>query len=958
MKLLYKVLSSLALVGATTFGLVACDIGGTDNITSNSGTTQTPTTPITSTTESEIPNGYVKYVVKTQALSGLPLAGVRVKLSKTGEEPKTVYSNEYGEASFIIPEKGNWSISCMDIDGYTVDEQSEGQVTDLTACETTIKFKPQLLPKDGESDFTVNSQMVDYTFTGYDYGNNGEETSYTLSELFDNGTELVCLNFWYTTCSYCILEFPYMLESYDTYEEKGVKIIGINPGSAQNDDKNKVDAFAKEYKLDIMTTINDTTMVSNFGLSGYPTSVFIDRYGTITLIESGAVTSTEKWNNLFEKYVGDDYVPTYEASGSNIKPDTVFPGSNALKDASVSNKDLSVKFENEERTGYEFNWSWEVSEDGNSIKPSNEGINSSYSILWMNVTIPAGKVLALDYKASCDDSDFLGILFDNKAICQLSGNSKEFTTQYLYVAGKEEENIDIEFFFYKDSSTSLYDDTIYINNIRLIEQSEIQGSMHVIRQAAYGEVNSITQEWTKYITPVYNEEDGFYHVGTEDGPLLLAALLDTYTHFDTKALNEYLADDADMFLDKDNDIDYGEILFKYASYCQNSTLSIMDLPTDGLTAITQELKEALDYAVAKLSGITNENQWLELCVYIDEYGTPGNEIGNPIVGLSTLTAFDSVVNYDTELSFEDKEYNYIKFDFALVPRGYLFKITPEVSGVYRIYGASGDDTICFFYTGEGERTEDSQAYVDRDIYKMYDDETYGVKVWDEAGQKYVYCNDDFTQYMYYEAGKTYYIAPCFFYTDEVDQTLRFYIDYVGTSYTYLAQASEDMFTYELNSDGSMGDVISVANVDVKLGDDGYYHPVKDGQEITEQFIYADFLFTTGIFTDKSLYTRVKYFQNTYGKDEGTSTQDDDANEDASQKPVEDVDYSKFDQAYKKLIPYLDSIDMDKDSYTYGTVKVDENLQKILQELMDISTFEGVEGSWLKLCYFEVHLGSN
>lgn len=962
MKRLYKVLSSIALVGLSTIGLVACDNkpDNTTNTGSNQISSTTTTVNPTTSIDASVPDGYINYVVKAEALSGLPLAGVRVKLTKTGSEPLTAFTNDYGEATFQIPQSSNWSISCMDIDGYSVNEDYEGLITDTAAGESIIKFTPHLLDANGDSEFTVNSQMVDYTFTGYDYANNGKEASYTLSDLFDNGTELVCLNFWYTTCSYCILEFPYMLESYDTYEEKGVKIIGINPGSAQNDDKDSVAAFATQYGLDFLCTVNDTTMISNFGISGYPTSVFIDRYGTITLIESGAVTSTEKWNNLFSKYIGDDYAPSYEASGSNVKPDTVFPGSDALKAAAVS-VDVSVKFENEDRTGYEFNWSWEVSEDGNSIKPSNDGINSSYSILWMNVTIPAGKVLALDYKASCDDSDFLGILLENKAICQLSGNSKQFTTQYLYVAGNEDENIDIEFFFYKDSSTALYDDTIYINNIRILEESEIQGSMHVIRQAAYGEVNSLTQKWTKYITPVYNEEDGYYHVGTSNGPLLLAALLDTYTHFDTKSLNEYLADDPDMFYDKDNDIDYGEILSQYASYCQNSTLTIMDLPTEGLTPITKELKEALDFAVVKLSGVSNEKhpqQWLELCVYIDEYGQKGNEIGNPIIGLATFTAFDSIINYDTKTAFEDKEYNYIKFDFALVPRGYLFKVTPEVSGVYHIYGATGEETICFFYTSEGERTEDTQAYVDRDIYKMYDDSSYA----------YVEnCQNDFTQYMYYEAGKTYYIAPCFFYTDEVDATLRFYIDYVGESYTYLAQASEGMFTYEETADGSIGNIISIANVETKLGADGYYHPVKDGQEITEEYIYADFYFTNGIFSEKSLYQRVMYFKDTYDskkviEEEANSANDivvfdDNVNNDDANDKVE-IDYTEFDLAYKSLIPYLDRIDMDVNSYTYGTVKVDKELQELLQTLMDLSSFEGVEGSWLKLCYFEVHLGSN
>ena len=42
----------------------------------------------------------------------------------------------------------------------------------------------------------------------------------------------------------------------------------------------------------------------------------------------------------------------------------------------------------------------------------------------------------------------------------------------------------------------------------------------------------------------------------------------------------------------------------------------------------------------------------------------------------------------------------------------------------------------------------------------------------------------------------------------------------------------------------------------------------------------------------------------------------------------------------------------------GCVVVDEELAEILQELMDKYTFEDVENSWLKLCYYYDYLGAN
>ena len=45
------------------------------------------------------------------------------------------------------------------------------------------------------------------------------------------------------------------------------------------------------------------------------------------------------------------------------------------------------------------------------------------------------------------------------------------------------------------------------------------------------------------------------------------------------------------------------------------------------------------------------------------------------------------------------------------------------------------------------------------------------------------------------------------------------------------------------------------------------------------------------------------------------------------------------------------IRINKDSELYGCVKVDERFAYVLGMLMDKYTFAGIEGSWLKLCYY-------
>ena len=55
-----------------------------------------------------------------------------------------------------------------------------------------------------------------------------------------------------------------------------------------------------------------------FGVSGYPTSVFIDREGRISLIHAGAITDSNVFYQVFEHYTGEDYVSKSYVSISEI----------------------------------------------------------------------------------------------------------------------------------------------------------------------------------------------------------------------------------------------------------------------------------------------------------------------------------------------------------------------------------------------------------------------------------------------------------------------------------------------------------------------------------------------------------------------------------------------------------------------------------------------------------------
>ncbi len=960
MKKFIKVLAT-ACVATSLIAVTSC--GNTDNPSSS----ETKPSDSSSTTGKD-DESTATYKVNVKALSGYPVKDAVVSVQIDGKY-KDLTTDEYGVATFKADKSKSYMIEVEPPVGYTVSEDSEGMLA-VANGEVDITLIPELITDSEQpSSYSENNQFVDYTFNGIQSHKKTDTTtatteskSITVSDLFDEGTELVVLNFWYTTCSWCKVEFPLMFSAYEKFDDNSkIQIIGINPGTSDDDDA--VKSFLTEADYEFFTTNGDYTFVSSFGISGYPSSVFIDRYGTICSIESGAITTEDKWTALFTKYVGEGYKPTYEQNGSAVIPTTTFPGSEALSTAVVSNEVRTtgeLKFATEERDTYKkYNWPWNVtSKNGETtISPTNVGVNSTYSIVYFDVTVPAGKALGLDYLASCEDGDIFGVFVDGKKIFQDAGNQTEFTTKYIYAAGETDETITVELIYVKDSKTALYDDTVYVKNIHFADRNTI-GQFRSVRQAAYGELDTIYNEWSNYVTAVLNTTDGYYHVGNANGPLLLAALVDDDTHFSNDSIGTLLlafTDEQKQAVDEISGKTYYSIITQYASYCNNSTVTMMDLPTNGLTSITEELARALKWFANEFGSGKNENQWLEMCVYIDEYNFEKEDdmMGDPIQGLATFSALKADVNYSDATEWV----NNIKYDFPLVPRGYYWSFTPTKSGVYHIYGIDKSlVTECFLYDENGNSVK---SKITRYTFISMSQE--------DSSQ----IDENFSYYMYYEAGKTYYCAPCFWDINDTEHTLPFKIDFVSAGYSYLAQASEGVFTYELGDNDSIGAYVSLANIDVQIGSDNYYHPVVDGEIQNDQYIYADFKYVTGIFNSTSLESLAK---STYTLEDGTTVTAFNFAYDENFNKLTETEWKAWcldgsDQT-EKVLEYINTkMDTDVNSVTYGTIKVDATLQRILQQLMNKTTFVNVttnsdgsktysevEGSWLKLCYYMVTLG--
>lgn len=286
--------------------------------------------------------------------------------------------------------------------------------------------------------------------------------------------------------------------------------------------------------------------------------------------------------------------------------DEEFPGSDAISDA-IDSGNITVKYFHDGGVGWPFIVTTFNGET--CIKASNSQIDSSHAILYANVELKAGQAVGFDYIISSEqDMDIAYVVVNGQDVYQMSGHSQgmQWKTCYPWVA-LEDGTYQLVIIYLKDGTGNIGDDTIYIDNLRIVDAKDIDVDTYIPRQAAVENKNG---EFT-YVDIFYNEADGYYHVGSVDGPLLLANLLG-FTQFCYHDTIYNMAFNGEIIKDGH---DYYEDLAPFVSESPNT------FPA-GYCAVTKELAEILK-VVAEIKGYEGtENEWLKICMYYEDYG-PG-----------------------------------------------------------------------------------------------------------------------------------------------------------------------------------------------------------------------------------------------------------------------------------------------------------------------------------------------
>ena len=898
------------------------------------------------------------YVVSLKTAGGMPMEGVSVYIYTDSSLKDLVDFKETdakGRALFELEISKKYAVTLSGVPkGYDVKE-SYGFTDNLAS----ITLESKLIADENLSGATLGLGDVMYDFSVTTPA--GEKV--TLSDMLKK-KKVVLLNFWYTTCTYCVAEFPFMEEAYQQYKDD-VGIIALNPFN----NNAEIQSFQKDMNLTFPMANCQAAWSSTFNVQGYPTTVVVDRYGVICLVEAGGITSLRPFQSMFDHFTAKDYEQKLFGALSELvtaqKPNVEMDDPAEIA-ASINVDGAPITYRAEEGDAAEYTWPFVLTEkDGKKcLKSSNKEVDSSYAIIYADVTLKKGEAVGFDYICSSESgSDALIVIVDNEDIYQISGDSADgkWKTCYPWVA-TEDGTYEVALCYMKDEADNVGEDTVYVRNMRIVDASKVDTATYIPRFAATeNEDGSYT-----YVNVVYNSADNYYHVGDKNGPLLLADLMN-YTQFNEEKTVFEMVYDGDVTKDGKNLYDQ---IVPFCTMASNSALN-------GVCSVTKELAEYLQI-VADAMGFDEEddNEWLKICKYFQTYGTNGAQLQDPVKGLAPYNAFKATLG-------KNVSGNAFTYDRVIMPRGYLAEFIPGKSGVYRITSRSTSQQGVDGWLFDKNRNELLAYEMDERLYN------------DDKNVSMVY---------YMKAGEPYYIDIAFWDVYE-DGTIPYDIEYLGATYDLFRLCSPGYFTYDGDATGDQMYYLIQGGIDVVLKDGKYYEDLGNGK--TGSLIYADFTGVTSLFSNPIATVDSYNIDGTWEKDENghvvkikgmidmggfdfSKTEEDlyilsiiekyNGDQKKAKEYLQDTwgeEYDSYAELYQlddvfagkyhgkgedlteEVRKYVSKMITDSSKpEANGCVVVDERLAELLQKLMGKYTFENVENSWLKLCYYYDHLGPN
>ena len=286
---------------------------------------------------------------------------------------------------------------------------------------------------------------------------------FTLSEALKE-KKAVLINLWASWCGPCEMEFPYLQSAYESYDDM-VAVIALS--IEKSDTPEKLRAYAEEHGLTFPVGSDSAVKLSSaFGVQSIPTSIIIDQFGRVAFMEAGAQPSVSAFTRLFDVYTSEAYTETRLLDSIPPAAPTVSAADPADLSAALNVEGGQIVFSNDAAL-----WPMiPVQKDGRTATAStNAGEGSTAAGLLAQVNAAEGDVLAFDFATDTEALfDLLVIRIDGKKVKSFGG-AHDWTAWALPLEAGDHE---ISFRYEKDQAGSQGEDTVWLDNARIVSGEE------------------------------------------------------------------------------------------------------------------------------------------------------------------------------------------------------------------------------------------------------------------------------------------------------------------------------------------------------------------------------------------------------------------------------------------------------------------------------------------------------
>lgn len=237
------------------------------------------------------------YKITLLTQDGAPVKGVKVFVYEDPSQSELVSvatTDDQGCISFVEAPRETFVAILQDVPvGFEVEDLytiSMGN-NEITLLERTLTTEELSAVR-----YDLGDRITTLSVTDCD-GNR-----HNVGELLKS-KKAVVLNFWYLNCNPCRMEFPYLQEAYDAYGNQ-VAFLALNPCDGTDE---TVSSYRYEQGLTFPMVSCELAYQMAFQINQFPTTLIIDRTGTICLIHEGMFTDSTDLCNALEYFTRENY---------------------------------------------------------------------------------------------------------------------------------------------------------------------------------------------------------------------------------------------------------------------------------------------------------------------------------------------------------------------------------------------------------------------------------------------------------------------------------------------------------------------------------------------------------------------------------------------------------------------------------------------------------------------------